>query len=160
MLMQNRPLGIKVLVPIQILLSIIAIPSGVLLILFPKGDAIGAQMILPYLTQQLPFLRDFAPVGIFLLVVYGLLPIALTYGLWTRKKLAWDFTLLLGVTEIIWIAAEIGMFYQLGFIFFYPLIAGMGVVTIALCLVPSVRRYYTNIPNRPTTLESLHSIDR
>ena len=76
-----QPLGVKVLIPIQVLLALLAIPSGVLLVTSPSGEAIGAQTILPYLRQQLPFISDFTAVGVFLLVVYGLLPIVFSYGL-------------------------------------------------------------------------------
>jgi len=138
----KHPLGVKALIPVQIVLALLAIPSGALLLYSPTGEAIGAQTVLPHLTQQLPFLKDFTVVGIFLIVVYGLLPLALVYGLWTGRKLGWTLTLLLGVTEIPWIAAEVFMFYDLGFFFFYPIIAGMGVVTLVLCCLPGVRRFY------------------
>jgi hypothetical protein len=137
-----HPIGVKLLVPVQLGLSAIAIPSGVALLFSPSGSAIGAQTILPHLTEQLPFITDFTPIGLFLLVAYGLVPIALTHALWARKNLAWRLTLVLGLTEVAWIAAEVILFYDLGFFFFYPIIAGMGVVTVALCLLPSVRRFY------------------
>lgn len=139
----RRPLGVKALIPIQLALVILAIPSGALLLYSPEGEALGAQTILPYLTQQIPFLQDFTAVGIFLIVVYGLLPIMFSFGLWAQRKWAWTLTLLLGVTEIVWIAAEIVMFYNFGFFFFYPIISGMGAVTVVLCLLPSVRRFYS-----------------
>ena len=80
--------------------------------------------------------------GIFLLIVYGFLPIIIVFGLWNQKKWAWRLTLPLGLVEIAWIATEVILFYNLGFFFFYPIIAGMGVATSALCLLPSVRRFY------------------
>ena len=139
----KHPLGVKALIPIQLVLSVLSIPSGILLVYSPNGEALGAQGILPHLTAQLPFVKDFTPVGIFLLVVYGLLPLALVYGLWTRKRWGWDITLLLGAVEIAWITAEVALFYDLGFFFFYPIIAGMGILTAVLCLLPSVRRFYS-----------------
>jgi hypothetical protein len=150
----RRPPGVKALIPIQLLLSIISIPSGALLLYLPNGEAVGAQTILPYLTQHLPLLRDFTAVGIFLIVVYGLLPIALAFGLWTRKRWAWTLTLLLGVTEILWISAEVIMFYNLGFFFFYPIISGMGVLAVALCLVPSVKHFFSRKPDNQRTKET------
>lgn len=91
--------------------------------------------------------------GVFLLVVYGFLPIIFVFGLWTQKKWAWTLTLLLGLTEIAWIVTEVVLLYNLGFIFFYPLIAGMGIVTAALCLLPSVRRFYS----RPNITEKIRT---
>ena len=138
----EKPRSLWALIVVQLALTAMAIPSGIVLILDPTGVSIGAQSMLSHLHQFLPFLQDFTTVGIFLLVVYGLLPIGLSYGLWTQKRSAWVLTILLGVTEIVWIAAEIAMFYPLGFIFFYPLKAGMGVLTLSLCLQPSVRTFY------------------
>src|SRR5271165_3654642 len=137
-----RPIGIKLLVSVLLLLSAFAIPSGIAMLSDPSGKVIGAQTILPYLTKAIPFLHDFSVVGIFLVAVYGVLPIVFAYGVWTRSRLAWILTLLLGITEIVWIAAEIIMFSTFGFFFFYPIIAGMGVVTVGLSLLPSVRKFY------------------
>lgn len=139
----NKPVGVKILIPIQLLLSAISIPSGILLLLKPGGESIGAQVILPYLRERIPFVHDFTIVGAFLLIVYGLLPIIFASGLWIQKKWAWLLTLLLGLTEMAWIATEVILFYYLGFIFFYPLIAGMGAATTALCFLPSVRTFYS-----------------
>jgi hypothetical protein len=136
------PRGAITLIPIQLLLSIISIPSGALLVYSPGGESIGAQVILPYLRERVPFLQNFAPVGVFLVIVYGLIPMILAYGLWSQKKWAWYLTLLLGITEITWIGAEVTIFYDLGFFFFYPIIAGMGAITVLLCLLPSVRNFY------------------
>ena len=138
----RHPLGVRALIPIQFLLSVLSIPSGALLLYSPGGNLIGAQTLLPHLTQRIPFLHDFAPVGLFLVVVYGLVPIVLALGLWSRMRLAWILALVLGVTEIAWITAEVVLFYDLGFFIFYPIIAGMGLVTLVLGLLPSVRAYY------------------
>lgn len=138
----KHPVGVKLLLPVLLGLSAISIPSGLVLLASPGGEGIGAQTILPHLTQQIPFVEDFTPVAIFLLVAYGLIPILLSYGLWTRHGPAWLLTLCLGATEVIWIGIEVVIFYDLGYFFFYPIIAGMGVATLALCLVPSVRRFY------------------
>lgn len=142
----RHPFGLKLLLATLVALSAVSIPSGILLLTSPKGEAIGAQVILPLLTQRVPFISDFAPVGVFLLAVYGLLPLALSYGLWTRRGLAWSLTLLLGVTQIVWIGVEVVLFYDLGYFFFYPIIAGMGAMTVLLSLFPSVRSFV-----RPTT---------
>lgn len=137
-----HPIGVKTLVPIQLLLAAISIPSGLLLLYSPGGEALGAQAILPHLTRQLSFITDFTPVGVFLLVVYGVVPLTLAYGLWVRTRLAWELTTALGITEVLWIAAEVILFYDFGFFIFYPIIAGMGIATLLLCLLPSVRRFY------------------
>jgi hypothetical protein len=149
-----RPLGVKILLPIQLVLAAISIPSGMLLLSSPSGSALGAQTILPHLHQQLPSVTNFTPVGFFLLIVYGLLPLALAYGLWTQRRIAWLFTLILGIIEIVWIGAEILLFYDLGFFIFYPIIAGMGFMTVLLCVLPSVRKYYDSDARKLSFVQS------
>lgn len=138
----HRPLAVKALIPVQLVLSLLAIPSGALFLFAPGGEAIGAQTILPRLTRSVPFIHDFTVVGIFLIVVYGLMPLLFSYGLWFQKRWAWILTVLLGVAEIDWILVEVLIFYDLGFFIFYPIIGGMGAITIALCCMPSSRRFY------------------
>ena len=89
-----------------------------------------------------------------MVVVYGLFPIAFVHGLLTQKNWAWVLTVLLGVTQIVWIAAEVVMFYSLGFFFFYPIISGMGVLTVARSLQPSVRNFYSTPKLK---VESIHA---
>jgi hypothetical protein len=59
----QHPLTVKALVPVQLLLAMIAIPSGALFLYSPGGEAIGAQTILPHLIQSIPFIHDFTIVG-------------------------------------------------------------------------------------------------
>ncbi len=140
-----RPTSVGVLVTVQALLALIAIPSGVLLLADPSGSLIGGQSVLPYLTKSIPFIHDFAPVGLWLVVVYGLLPIIFDAGLLRRVRLAWLLTLLLGLTVVAWIAVEMALFYgALGFTPLYPLIGGIGAAIVVLSLLPPVRRFFSS----------------
>ena len=58
--------------------------------------------------------------GIWLIAVYGLLPILFDVGLLRRVRLAWLLTLLLGLTVVVWIVVEVVLFYALGFTPLYP----------------------------------------
>ena len=141
--MAPRPIRVIILAAVQAVLAIMAIPSGALFLANPSGSLLGAQFILPYLTKSLPFIHDFVPVGIWLITVYGLLPILFDVGLLRRMRLAWLLTLLLGVTVVLWIVVEVALFYALGFTPLYPLIGGIGAATVVLSLLPPVRRYYS-----------------
>src|SRR5580700_11981813 len=88
-MMQKHPAGVKTLISVELLLAAIAMPSGYALLSDPSGKIMGAQSILQSLTKALPFLKNFTVVGLFLTVVYGLLPILFSYGLWGQKKWAW-----------------------------------------------------------------------
>jgi hypothetical protein len=69
------------------------------------------------------------------------LAIILAAGLWFGKKWAWTVTLGLGAVLITWILAEVFLFYSFGFTFFYPLIGGIGLLTITVLCLPSTREY-------------------
>jgi hypothetical protein len=58
-----------------------------------------------------------------------------------------------GITEMAWIGAEVVMFYDLGFFFFYPIIAGMGVASVCLALLSSVKNFYLGGGKNPETKE-------
>jgi len=83
-------------------------------------------------------------VGIWLITVYGVLPILFAAGLLKRVRLAWLLTILLGATVVVWIAVEIVLFAALGFTPLYPLIGGIGAATVTLALLPPVKRYFSS----------------
>ncbi len=99
----KRPLALKALIVAMLALVLLALPTGVLLISDPSGKVIGGDVILPVITGSLTFIHDFTLIGAWLLAVYGLLPLALAFGLLRRDRLAWYITVLLGFTVIAWI---------------------------------------------------------
>ena len=137
--MRKRPTGIIILVVAEVVLAITSIGGGRILLADPLGKTLGLQPLIPYL----PFnLHDYTLVGVWLIVTFGLLPLILAAGFWFRKIWAWRVGLGLGAILIIWIIAEVSMFYSFGFTFFYPLIAGIGMITIVLLYLPSTRQYF------------------
>jgi len=132
----TRPLSIIILVVLELILAFISIGGGVSLLGDVSGKTLGLQPLIPYL----PFnLHDYTLVGVWLIAVYGMLPIILAAGLWLRKKWAWKTALGLGAVLIFWIVAEVFLFYSLGFTYFYPLIGGIGLITVILLYLPSTR---------------------
>jgi hypothetical protein len=140
-LVAKRPLGIKIAVAALISLAVTSIGGGGILLDDPSGKSMDIQFIVPYL----PFnLHDFYLVGVWLIAVFGMLPIVLAAGLWFGKGWAWIGSIGLGAIVVTWILAEIYLFYSFGFVFFYPLVGGIGALTIiALCL-PSTKRYFSD----------------
>lgn len=136
----KRPVASKLLVGMQALLALVSIPSGIMLLTDPSGSFLGMQFILPLLSQALPFIHDFVPVGIWLITMYGVLPTILAVGVWRFKHWAWYGSMFLGATVVTWIGVELLMFYSLGFTFWYPVIAGIGLTVLALSLTSNVRR--------------------
>ena len=138
-LLQSRPVGIKVSVSSMMLLAFVSIGGGKMLLNDPSGKSMGIQFIVPHL----PFdLHDFLLVGIWLVAVFGVVPAILAAGLWFGKKWAWIGTLGLGAVVVAWILSEVGMFYSFGFVFFYPLIGGIGALVIVIMALPSTRQYF------------------
>ena len=137
-LIAKRPTGIKIVVATLILLTITSIGGGAILLDDPSGRSMGIQFIIPHM----PFnLHDFFLVGIWLIAVYGVLPIILAGGLWFGKKWAWLGALGLGAVLVTWILVEVYLFYSFGLTIFYPLIGGIGLLTIAMLYFRSTREY-------------------
>lgn len=137
---KRRPLATLILITMEALLALISIPSGISMLMDPTGSGIGGQFILPYLTQAVLFVHDFLPIGIWLVTVFGVLPIVAAVGVWASKRWAWYTSVLLGAIVVTWIGVELVMFYSLGFTWFYPLIGGIGLAILGLSLLPAVRR--------------------
>ena len=142
----NRPKGVTALAGVQIAMSVLAIPSGVLLLSDPSGSLLGGQFVLPRLTATLPFITDFTLVGLWLIAVYGVIPAVLTVYLLRQRRWAWRITSILGIVEVVWIGAEVAMFFDLGFTPMYPLIGGIGALTLITAFAPSVREFYAPRP--------------
>jgi len=135
----KRPISIKIVVAALILLAFTSISGGKILLDDPSGRVMGIQSIIPYLPLNL---HDFFIVGAWLVAIYGILPIILATGLWFAKKWAWIGALGLGTVVVAWILAEVLLFYSFGFTFFYPLIGGIGLLTVVILYLPSTRRYF------------------
>ncbi len=108
------------------------------------------------LTEVLPLLPvpDYTLPGLFLLIVMGLAPLVLTYGLldrpnwswaetlsrWSGHHRAWTGTLGIGVTLAIWLIVQgllIGFKWPIQYI-----TAVNGFLIVLFVLVPEVRRFY------------------
>ncbi|WP_455284711.1 hypothetical protein [[Eubacterium] cellulosolvens] len=58
--------------------------------------------------EHLP-VRDFTPVGAWLLIVFGVVPVLIAR---TRKRWAWTAALTLAAVEVIWIAVQMPLLYR------------------------------------------------
>jgi hypothetical protein len=146
----RRPAGVLVLIVLGVLLVILGLPAGLALMTDPSGEGVG----LPSdMLDDLP-VDDYLLVGVFLVVVYGILPMILVYGLWSRPKWnwtdpiskltgehwSWTGTLVLGAAQILWIAVQ-SVYLGFGDVFQWIILLN-GIGMIGLPLVPSVRRFF------------------
>lgn len=128
-----------VLAAVEIVLAFTSISGGMIFLDDPLGKTLGIEPLIPFL----PFdLHDYSLVGVWLIAVFGVLPLILAAGLWFGKRWAWRAALGLGVVLITWILGEVFLFYSFGFTFFYPLIGGIGLITIFVLYLPSTRGYF------------------
>lgn len=133
-----------------IFLSLMGWMGGVMMIQDPSGSLLGMQ--LSWL-ETTPFQNYLLP-GVWLLVVYGLGSILILYGLWVRpdwgwlnaltgwthEHWAWDFSLLLGLVLMIWVAVQIILIPMTNPI--QVVTFAVGLVLTGLPLLPEMRRYY------------------
>lgn len=109
--------------------------GGGALVLDPSGTFL---QIPPGLLDESPFDTYLIP-GIILLLVLGIFPLIVFYGMWKRKSWSWMGALLVSIALIIWLGVEIAM---IGYHSDPPLQLIYGIVGVALLiltLMPSVR---------------------
>lgn len=148
----QRPFALWPLVFFLLFLSMGGLYGGIAMLTDSTGGSLQ-------LTETLPLLpvSDYILPGVFLLVVMGLAPLLLTYGLlarpkwtwaeklshWSGHHWAWTGTLGLGVTLAIWLIVQgllIGFRWAIQYI-----TAVNGFLIILFVLVPGVRKYYAEM---------------
>ena len=114
--------------------------GGVVMFIDPSGALMG----LPSnLLDGLP-INNFILPGLFLVVVMGIAPLVIAYGLWRWQPWAWRGALALSVVLILWIIFQIVLWGFPAAIQILYLLWGGGM--LALCLVPAVRAPFQAVP--------------
>jgi hypothetical protein len=139
--------------PLIILLLILALGGGlyggITMLMDPTGNLLGVADALPLLPVS-----NFILPGIFLIVVMGLFPLSLAYGLvarpnwswidsffkWSRYAWPWTATIALVVILYAWLAIE-GFF--MGFFVITYITAVIGLLILLFAMLPSVRKFYS-----------------
>jgi hypothetical protein len=144
----HRPFVLWVLVAILAVIGVCGVVTGPILLADPSGNAIGADV--GWLART-P-LTDWAPVGWFLLVVMGAVPLTIAWGLATRRPWrlverldpvrtehwAWLATLVFGAGLVVWLGLQVALIDLKGGP--QPLFAVFAVALLGLPWLPSVRR--------------------
>lgn len=134
----RMPIRVLILSGIDAVLAGLALYGGINLLLDPSGASIGLDPALAYI----PYVADFMPFALWLVVVFAAFPAVLVYGLVTDRKWALIGSFALGALELVWIITQVVLLYPMGFTFWWPLIAGMGVVSLYLVITPTMRTFY------------------
>jgi len=115
--------------------------GGIALVIDPSGELL--QMPLSMLAGS-PFNTFLIP-GIILLIILGIFPMVIFYGLWKRTNWAWSGALMVSAALIIWIGVEIWM---VGYHSEPPLqlIYGLlGLILLVLVMLSSVRNQFKKV---------------
>ena len=142
----KRPPALWPLIFSLVFLALGGIYGGIALLADPTGGLLQLTDVLPLLPVS-----DYILPGLFLLIVMGLAPLILSYGLLARPNWiwaealsgyhwAWLGTLGLGVTLAIWLIVQgllIGFRWPIQYI-----TAADGLLIIVLASVPGMRRFY------------------
>ncbi len=145
----RRPAALYLLVFFLVFLAAGGLYGGVAMLLDPSGGALQMTEVLPSLPVP-----DYTLPGLFLLVVMGVTPLLLAYGLLARPAWAWaaplsraghhhwawSGALVLGLVLGVWLVVQgllIGLRWPIQYV-----TAANGVAIVALALVPEVRRWY------------------
>ena len=143
----RRPVALHLLAFFLVFLAAGGLYGGVAMLLDPSGGALQMTEVLPSLPVP-----DYTLPGLFLLVVMGVTPLLLAYGLlarpawaWAeplsragRHHWAWTGTLALGLVLGAWLVAQgllIGFRWPIQYV-----TAANGIAIVLLALLPAVRR--------------------
>lgn len=148
--MEKKKLSLasRVLIGLQIFLGVGAIFGGGGLVFDPSGELI---MMPIEILDEAPF-NNFLIPGMILLLVLGILPIIISYGLITKREIllfnkltmfkdmhwSWMFSLYMGFALIIWITMQVWFINAVSFV--HVVYIGLGLLIQAVTMLPTVRR--------------------
>ena len=133
----GEPLAIKTLIALLILLGLGGIGGGIPMLLDPSGTLMGLP---PGLLEEVP-IEDYLLPGCSLIVVMGIIPLCLAYGLWKGARWAWLGILGQGLVLVLWIYFQIALWgAPIAIQYVYLL---WGIVLVVLAWLPGTRSHFT-----------------
>lgn len=135
---QSRPITVYLLMAALLFQGLSGVVGGIGLVSDPSGGSLGFPV--SWLDGS-PF-TDYLIPGLVLLIMLGIIPLIVLYGLWKRLYWGWLGALLVGVALIIWIGVEIliiGYQPQPPLQLIYGI---LGLIIVILALLPGVRSFY------------------
>lgn len=146
---RSRPIGAILLLLLVGFQALSGLFGGGLLVLDPSGEILGLPLSV---LDGAPF-TDFLVPGLILFLVLGVAPAILAVALWIRpawraatrverafgEHWTWVGAGVVGVGLLVWLAVELWM---VGSSFFLILYGVLGVLILAVALMPSTKRFY------------------
>ena len=133
MTVRSRPLSFWLLVLLLGQLSVRASLGGVALLVAPSGTLVG----LPAGPLDNTPVGNFLVPGLVLLLLFGLLPSFVCYGLYTRRQWAWPAAITVALALLTWVIIEVAVGFSRSTIY---LNLGTTIGIVAGALHPAVRR--------------------
>ena len=121
------------LIILEVIIAALGIASGISLLMDPSGVSMGLDVV----KDKIPFQNLFL-LGLWFIGPYGVVPVALAYGVWTAKTWAWKPSLGLALIEIIWVLIQIPM---VGLSIMQAVIGFIALATIYLLYNPYTKKY-------------------
>lgn len=131
----GRPAAVTVLALLLGLQGLSGLAGGIGLVVDPSGQSLGIPLVW---LQESPF-SDYLVPGVILLVLLGVVPLIVAYGLWSARSWAWGGSAFVGGALAVWLLVEIAV---IGYQPDPPLQLAYGVLAVlilALTALPSVR---------------------
>ena len=146
----KRPYTVWLLVFSLIFLALGGLYGGIAMLLDPSGGLLLMSDVLPLL-----HVPNYILPGLFLLLVMGLAPLVMTYGLlarprwsridqwmqWSGHHWSWTGSLTIGIVLVIWLCIQgllIGFRWPIQYV-----TAGNGLVIVLFAMIPKVQRFYS-----------------
>jgi hypothetical protein len=132
----SRPVTVVILIVLLVLLGLGGLVGGIPMLIDPSGVSIG----LPGdLLENVP-ISTFVLPGLFLIVVMGIVPFIISFGLWKRERRAWLGAMTQGIVLVLWICVQIALWGTPIALQYIYLI--WGVVIFVLSLLPQTKRVF------------------
>lgn len=131
----TRPLALSLYVVGAVSLGLSALYGGAVLMLNRENDPLG--LPLEWLDDT-PFTDYFLP-GFTLFSVFGVGSFVVLFGIVGRRSWAWIAAVALGVSQVVWIAAQVFFLRRVHVL--HVVYGGLGALLGALAATPSVRAY-------------------
>jgi hypothetical protein len=147
---KQKPFPCKLLIFLQLFLGIGAAGGGIVFVISPTGAIFHMPISL---LKHSPF-NSFLIPGIILLVILGIFPLLVSFGLitgrdwkilnkfniFTDKHWSWGYSLYLGFALIIWISVQVFLINAVTVIHIVYIALGLAIQVTTL--LPSVQAYY------------------
>jgi hypothetical protein len=150
MVSKKKPGSVILLYVLQAFLGLGAVAGGLVLLADPSGEMLGMSASV---LERSPF-DNFVIPGILLLLVFGLMPLFVLYGLIKQPQwswgyaltpfralhASWSFSLYIGFGQIIWIMVQTYMMDAVSVVHVFYM--SLGMLIQAVTLLPAVQRYF------------------